>query len=132
MRVKQWLVLTSALVAFAGYLTAAADSSSPPAKERSERAYIPFAHLGGIRDWRAVDNDTLYIEGRNDRWYRAELLGPCVGLTFETTIGFVLEPSGSFDRFSSIVADGQQCHLKSLEEVKGPPERDVNRKRSTD
>lgn len=83
-------------------------------------ARIPFAHLGGIENWRAIDDDTLYIEGRNDKWYRAELRGNCPGLKLETSIGFVTEPVGGFDEFSSIVVDGRECHLKSLAQSEPP------------
>lgn len=86
------------------------------------QASIPFANMGGIRNWRAVDDDTLYIEGRNGRWYRAELMMPCLGLNFAQAIGFVVEPTGHFDRFSSIVVEGRQCHVRSLSESAGPPQ----------
>lgn len=84
---------------------------------------IPFADIGGIRDWRAVDDQTLYVQGRNDQWFRAKLFAPCQGLPFDTTIGFVVEPTGSFDRFSSILVDGHECPLASLTKAAAPPGR---------
>jgi|GEM_PF-618055 len=103
-------------------LAAAAALAADAPAGAGGQASIPFANMGGIRNWRAVDEDTLYIEGRNGKWYRAELMMPCLGLNFADAIGFVVEPTGHFDRFSSIVVEGRQCHVRSLTESAGPPQ----------
>ena len=82
---------------------------------------IPFANYGGIRNWSADGDSGLYIQGRNNRWYRATLFGPCIDLPFAEHVGFVVEPSGEFDRFSAILVRGHQCMLRSLTESAGPP-----------
>lgn len=109
----------------AGAHAASADGAGDGARAGNSRksgtARIPFANLGGIEDWKAVGDDTLYVEGRNDQWYRAKLFAPCQGLPFETSIGFVVEPTGSFDRFSSILVNGHECPLASLTKADGPP-----------
>lgn len=102
--------------------TTAADAKG--ADHANGDASIPFVNLGGIENWRAVDADTLYIEGRNDQWYRAELRGSCPGMRLNTTIGFVTRSVGSFDEFSSIVVDGRECHLQSLTESPPPPDKE--------
>ena len=84
---------------------------------------IPFANYGGIRDWQADGDRALYIQGRNNRWYRAELLGACTDLPFAEHVGFVVEPSGEFDRFSAIVVHRRQCMVKSLTDSDPPPKR---------
>lgn len=99
------------------------NAQSKDTQRAGEDARIPFANLGGIETWSAVDDDTLYIEGRSNQWYRAELLGFCPGLKFETAIGFVTRPMDTFDEFSSIVVDGRECHLKSLTKSGPPPEK---------
>jgi hypothetical protein len=102
--------------------TAANERGRTDAKVRGSantEARIPFANLGGIEDWRVVNDKTLYVESRNDEWFRVELLSPCTGLQFEQSIGFVAEPTGSFDRFSSIVVDGRECQVSSL--TRGTP-----------
>src|SRR5690606_7205249 len=48
--------------------------------EAAEEARIPFVNHGGIRDWRAADGDTIYIQDRARRWYRAELMHRAPGL----------------------------------------------------
>ena len=85
------------------------------------RAEIPFANRGGINDWRADSDHVLYVQGRNRQWYRAELFTDCIGLNFAENIGFVVEPSGTFDRFSAIVVEHRECKLRSLEKSDKPP-----------
>lgn len=91
-----------------------------------EQAEIPFAKMGGIRDWQADGDRALYVQGRNQQWYRAELMGSCMDLPFVERIGFVIEPNGEFDRWSSIVVHGQECVLTSLTES-GPPREKAGR-----
>ena len=102
-----------ALLAAAGTAAVAGPVKTPVT---GREASIPFAALGGIDDWRANGDRGLWIRGRSHRWYYAELLGSCSGLGFRDRIGFVIEPYGSFDRFSSIVVEGRICPIKSLRE----------------
>ena len=85
--------------------------------KRERQAYIPFATSGGIDRWKVVDDDTLYIRGRDGCWYKAELFGPCFGLRFSPAIGFVVRHGTTFDHTSSIVVDGRECRLSSLVEL---------------
>lgn len=92
------------------------------ADSASDDVSIPFANMGGIYDWSADGNSALYIESLNKQWYHAQLLGPCIGLPFAQRVGFVSEPgSGAFDKFSSILVDGQECPLKSIMKSGPPP-----------
>lgn len=100
--------------------TMAAYAGQSPTDIATQQPRIAFASLGGIRDWRASGNDVLYVQSRNRRWYRAELFAPCIGLTFANAIGINVQPGGSFDRFSSVIVDGHECHLRSLEESDPP------------
>jgi hypothetical protein len=78
-------------------------------------ARIPFANLGGIRDWSADGDRAIYIQASSGNWYRAELLGRCLDLPFANRVGFVAEPaSGAFTRFSSILVRGRECAVRSL------------------
>lgn len=90
------------------------------AEERQRPATIPFADLGGIEDWRAVGTEGILIEARNGKWYKATFFAPCINLSHSIAVGFVTDPGGSVDRFSSIIVEGERCHFKSLVEV--PPE----------
>lgn len=84
-------------------------------------ASIPFVNHGGIRDWQAPDDHTLYIQANNGAWYRADLLNTCQDLQFATRIGFDGGPSDTFDRFSKIVVRGQNCQVSSLTKIEGAP-----------
>ncbi len=84
---------------------------------------IPFASTGGIDEWHADTDSSLYLRSRSREWYKAELLGPCSGLSFATTIGYVTPANGSFDDTSSIVVDGQKCKVTKLEHSAAPPKK---------
>jgi hypothetical protein len=105
------LVALGVLAALSGHASAA---------DRVENVSIPFADSGGIDEWHAVDDKTVYLRSRTRQWYKAELFAPCNGLGFATAIGYVPEPTGSFDKNSSIVVDGQRCKLMTLQKSEKP------------
>lgn len=96
---------------------------------RAPQASIPFVNHNGIRDWRATDSQTLYVQDSRRQWYRASLFGPCFDLPFAQTIGFETRGADTFDRFSSIRVRGERCAINSLERSDPPPPK-VKRKRS--
>lgn len=110
-------------------LSAAALAALPSAPAAAEvqpqygqEARIPFAAHGGIRNFRAVGNDVLLIEARGDRWYRAELLGPCFDLRHAVALGFETNADGSFDRWSSIRTRNDVCRVQRLVRIPDPDE----------
>ena len=94
--------------------------SAKPAPASEPYVSIPFANHGGIRNWRADDNRSMWIEGRDGQWYHAEMFGPCFGLDFADRVGFVVAPYGSFDRYSSVIVDGQKCAIDTLRRADPP------------
>ncbi|MEQ8507813.1 MAG: DUF6491 family protein [Rhodospirillaceae bacterium] len=82
---------------------------------------IHFADRGGIKDWRATSNEELYVESRNDQWYKVTFNAPCTSLKFANTIAFVTEPNGDLDKFSAVIVDDQRCFFDTFERVDGPP-----------
>jgi Family of unknown function (DUF6491) len=84
-------------------------------------ASIPFVNHGGIRDWQAPNDHTLYVQGGGGKWYRADLLGTCQDLQFATRIGFDGGATDTFDRFSKIIVRGQRCQVSSLTKIEGAP-----------
>lgn len=76
-----------------------------------------------IRDWSAPNDHTLIVMADDGTRYRAETLGPCLGLDFANRLGFVNK--GGFeqvDRYSSVVLDdGTRCAFRSFDKLK-PPE----------
>jgi hypothetical protein len=96
---------------------AAAVAAKAPADE------IPFVNFGGIRDWTANDDSTLYVESAQGRWYQVALAFPCTGLPFALRVGIDTGGSGTLDGFSSIVVDGRRCPVASVTPIASPPPR---------
>jgi hypothetical protein len=91
----------------------------------ADPAVLRFADLGGIENWRPADersSDAILIEGRNDQWYRATFWAPCPEIHFTPTIGFVTDTLGNLDQFTSIIAEGRQCHFRTFERTSNPDE----------
>lgn len=109
--------LAALALAFAPVLAHAAPAQQPAAAEAS----IPFLNHGGIRDWRAVGDSTLYVQDQQGQWYRASLMGPALDLPFAEAIGFDGRGTDTFDRFASVVVRGQSYPMQSLVKVSGPP-----------
>ncbi len=84
------------------------------------QASIPFADHGNIRDFHAVNDDTVYLQARNRQWYRADLIGPCMGLPYAIGIGVDARPTGTLDRFGTILVDGERCKIGSLTPSESP------------
>jgi hypothetical protein len=121
---KFWSIVASNC-AVAALAAAAVDAPPPaaPAPQAPREAQIPFASKGGIWNWRVVDNNTVLIESRGRQWYQATLFGNCINLAFANSLSFIPNPSGSFDKFSTIRSHGQRCPLVSLIEVPAPPKK---------
>lgn len=115
-------ILLAAAVALSPALAGAAPAAQPP------QASIAFVNHGGIRDWRAADRDTVYVQDSRRNWYRAELMGPCLDLPFAHAIGFETRGVDRFDRFSRVVVGGQRCTVRSLVRSEAPPSRKAPRK----
>jgi hypothetical protein len=96
--------------------SAAAAASAPIA---SSNAQLPGFR---IKDWSAPDDHTVIVVSDDGTRYRAETMGPCLGLNFATRLAFVNR--GGFeqvDRYSSVVlGDGTRCALQSFDKLQAP------------
>jgi hypothetical protein len=120
-------IVLGATIGTATVGTAQAAEKAAPKTDAS----IPFANNGGIDDWRAENDRTLYVKGRTDRqWFKAELLSDCIGLNFADRIAFEPDASGSLTKFSAIVVEGRKCPFTSFEKVDGPPAKKDKEKKS--
>jgi hypothetical protein len=98
----------------------AAPTLAEPPVERSQ-ASIPFAnHRHAIRDFEAPNDEIVYLQDRQRRWYRADL-GHCFGLKWAHSIGYDTRDGTSLDSFGAILVDGQRCPIVSLTRSEGPP-----------
>ena len=118
------LILPVALLAAVPF-SAMAEPADPPAEASSApaqaEASIPFANHGGVWNWRAEGNRTLYFEDNHRNWYKAELMGVAPGLPFVSFIGLDTRPNGTLDRWSAVYIEGQRYPLVSFVKVDGPP-----------
>ncbi len=81
---------------------------------------IPFADMGGVRDWKAIDDSTLYVQDIRRNWYIARLAQPSPDLTFATKIGFETKGINQLDKFGTVVVGGERIPLTSFV-ASGPP-----------
>lgn len=115
MKFSAWLVTMSLPAA-----VPVAAGAAPEQPAHSE-ASIPFANHGGVDNWRAVDNRTVYFEDQHRRWYRAALIAPAFDLPFVEAIGIDAGPTGTLDKFGAIIVKGQRYPFSSFARVDGPP-----------
>jgi hypothetical protein len=74
-----------------------------------------------IRDWSAKDDKTLLVKSLDGSTYRAEFMGPCTGLRFSNTIGFVTHGLSELDKYAGIVLhDGTRCTFRSFQKLAFP------------
>ncbi|HKT86558.1 MAG TPA: DUF6491 family protein [Novosphingobium sp.] len=116
--IKKLSVLLVPMSLLAAMPAAAIAGPSPTA--RSE-ASIPFANHGGVNDWRAEGDRTIYFQDQHRRWYRATLMAPAFDLPFVERIGIDSGPMGTLDKFGAVIVKGQRYPFASFEQVAGPP-----------
>jgi hypothetical protein len=117
------------LAALAAATLGTAAQAAVPTPPSPPQASIPFVNHHGIRDWRATDSRTLYVQDSRRQWYRATLFAPCFDLPFTQAIAFETRGLDSFDRFSTLRVRGQRCALSSVVRSDPPPPK-VKRARS--
>jgi hypothetical protein len=121
-------------LAFAALATVSIASSAyaAPPKPRSigVEAQIPFADHRGIRDFQADGRDALWIQDQQRNWYHATLFGPCFGLEYAISIGFVTRGTSTLDKFGQIVVDGQTCQIQTFVTSDPPPKKARKKKES--
>ena len=118
MTIKQ---LASTMLAATAMLSATAAVAGPGrnAPVYGKPASISYANAGGIADWHAEDDSSLYIRDRTGRWYYATLGGRCPSLRLSHTIGFETDPMGRFDTWGAVRTRDALCHVRTL--VTSPP-----------
>lgn len=111
--------LTAFVMAGGMQATAQAVRAEEAARAGSETS-IPFVNKGGVRDWQAIDDSTLYVQDLRRSWYLVKLATPCTDLAFATNIGFETKGVDTLDRFGTVIAGGQRCPISSFV-GSGPP-----------
>jgi hypothetical protein len=103
--------------------SAAALPVAPASAVTLPEVSIPFADHGGIRDWRVVDDATLLLQDVHDQWYLAKLFAPVYDLAYVERIAFITPPSGSLEKFGSILVHGRRYPIVSLTRAPAPAAR---------
>ncbi len=109
---KKIILALAAVASLAGGASAAA----PKPVEYGKEASIPFVNHGGIRDFRTVGRDTIYLQDQQRRWYRGTFMGPCIELPWANAIGVSSRGTSSLDKFGTLIVRGDRCPLR----VAGP------------
>lgn len=91
------------------------------------QASIPFAANGGIRDFDAIDRNTVYLEARGGQWYRATTAGPCPDLPYAIGIGVDTGPGQTLSRGEALIVEGRRCPIASLVKSGAPPKKQQRR-----
>lgn len=94
-------------------------AAEPPAP-RGEEVAIPFPRTG-IRTWHADTDRILFVQDHRRRWYRVELMRPCLGIQYNYALGFDTRGLSRFDRYSYVLARGQRCPVNSVVRSDPPP-----------
>jgi hypothetical protein len=116
------------MVVAAVALAACASQPSGKQSEKAAAASAPIAASNAqlprfrIRDWSAPDDHTVIVVADDGTRYRAETMGPCLGLNFANRLAFVNR--GGFeqvDRYSSVVlGDGTRCAFQTFDKLQAP------------
>lgn len=111
------VIVTAALVL--GACATGERASRPAYVVVEENAYI--ADRRDIRRTSILEDDTLLIEERPGRFYRVELIGPCMSLADITEPVRIEETSIGVDRSTRFVVGGRTCHVRSIARVERAP-----------
>ena len=103
----------------------AADPAHKPQAKKTKpvngpRVMIPFVATNGLYNWQAGKDNTLLLEAHHNDWYKVTFQGYCPPLKFENQIGVIVDPMGSFDKFSKVLVDDTICYVDTLERVPNP------------
>ena len=97
-----------------------AAQAAPVRAPAEPQASIPFVNHGAIRNWQAPDSQTLYLQDNHNRWYRAEMFGPCMNLPYAVGIRFETRGTDRLDRFSTVRVGRDRCQIASLTPSEAP------------
>ena len=124
MRVLVMLAALAAMTASAWAQTEQAEQAeAPPVTfnviEEDVRVYFADTRL---RDYQVGRDDSLLLRAGANRWYRATVWEPCASdLRWAyNAIGFDLRPSGTLDKFSSVIVRGNRCAIRTLDRIERP------------
>jgi len=109
--------MTKKLVTLLGAASALLLTASPAAVSAQRigtRTAIDYAGGGGIRDWHAEDERSIYIMDRMGKWYYATFSHRCMRLPNSGTVYFETDALGRFDEFSQVHTNWGTCQVDTI------------------
>lgn len=67
--------------------------------------------------WQPVNENTLLLEARLNRWYLLDVGGPCLGLEFARAVVFDGTMNALRSRFDSVIVEGVRCRIERIRPV---------------
>ena len=121
-----------AIALAAGVLLAAPAAAKPRSESRpvvGQEASIPFVDVQAIRSFHAEQDDVVYLQDHQRRWYRAELSGRCQGLPWANRVAVDTRGGSTFSRGDMLLVEDDRCIVSSLTHSDKPPRRASKRTR---
>jgi hypothetical protein len=113
------LALAAAPAAFAE-TPKEAEKAAPIYKVLKQDASIFAANRRVDNYWQGEDGSLILRAGVGE-WYRVELWQPCKSdLRWEQAVGLRPNPTGSFDKFSAVIVDGNRCAVERVDKIEDP------------
>ena len=95
-----------------------------PADKLGKETSIPFVGTIGLYNFDARDDQGVYLQDQQRRWYYARINGVCTGLPYADRIAVDTRFGGSqLDRTGTLLVGGRRCAIDSLTASNGPPPR---------
>ena len=100
---------------------AAADEPAEASRPSGVESSIAFPSDSTIRNWRADDENGIWIQDRSKHWYYGTFATRCRDVDFAQAIGVDTRGAGRLDRFAAILVRGERCPLISFVSAAPPP-----------
>jgi hypothetical protein len=120
MRAAVCMFLALAIAAPAFAETTKAEPAAPIYKVVKEDPSI-FAADRRVSDYYQGEDGSLILRVGVGDWYRVEVWQPCKSdLRWENRIALNSNPTGSFDKFSRVIVDGNTCAVSRIDKIEDP------------
>lgn len=82
-------------------------------------AGAPVEEIRSFRliSWQPVNENTLLLEARLNRWYLLDIGGPCLGLEFARAVVFDGTMNTLRSRFDSVIVEGVRCRIERIRPI---------------
>ncbi|UKK83649.1 DUF6491 family protein [Sphingopyxis sp. BSN-002] len=129
---KQKLALSLAAMLLPLSAAAATEPAQEP-RALGVESGIVFPNDTTIRNWRADNENGIWIQDRGGDWYYGTFATRCRDVDFAQAIGVDTRGASRLDRFATILVRGERCPLVSFVSSAPPPTKaELKAKREAD